>query len=58
MIFGTPDPKRKRTDSRDEMGTTAPLILALGLSLVLGLWLPRPLETMLVNASSWVEGRP
>ena len=58
MIFGTPDPKRVRTPYKDTVATTAPLILALGLSLVLGLWLPRPLETMLKSASNWVEGRP
>jgi hydrogenase-4 component F len=58
MIFGTPDPKRVRTPYRDTFATTAPLALALGLSLVLGLWLPRPLETMLQSAGSWVEGKP
>jgi hydrogenase-4 component F len=58
MIFGTPDPKRVRTPYKDTFATTAPLILALGLSLVLGLWLPRPLETMLQSAGSWVEGKP
>lgn len=58
MIFGTPNPARKRTKSRDRFGTTAPLVLALGLSLVLGLWLPKPLETMLLSATSWVEGKP
>jgi len=58
MIFGTPSPNRIRTKARDNFGTTAPLILALGMSLVLGLWLPRPLDTMLQSASSWVEGKP
>lgn len=58
MIFGTPSTERKRTKAKETFGTTAPLILALGLSLVLGLWLPRPLETMLFRASAWVEGQP
>lgn len=58
MIFGRPRPDRRRTKSRDRFGTTAPLILALGISLVLGLWLPRPLETMLHSATTWVEGKP
>jgi hydrogenase-4 component F len=58
MIFGTPDPKRVRTPYKDTVATTAPLVVALGLSLILGLWLPRPLETMLNSASTWVEGRP
>jgi len=58
MVFGAPDPKRVRTPYKDTFATTAPLILALGLSLILGVWLPRPLETMLQSAGSWVEGRP
>ncbi len=58
MIFGTPRTNRIRTKARDNFGTTAPLILALGMSLILGLWLPRPLDTMLQSASSWVEGKP
>ena len=58
MIFGTPDPKRKRTNAKDSFGTTAPLVVAMGLCLILGLWLPRPLETMLFSASAWVEGKP
>ena len=58
MIFGSPDPKRVRTPYKDTVATTAPLVLALGLSLILGLWLPQPFETMLQSASAWVEGRP
>jgi hypothetical protein len=33
-------------------------VLALGLALVLGLWLPRPLDSMLYSAGAWVEGKP
>jgi hydrogenase-4 component F len=58
MIFGTPDPKRVRTPYVDTAATTAPLIVALGLALVLGVWLPQPLATMLQSASTWVEGKP
>jgi hypothetical protein len=58
MIFGSPSPRRERTPYKDTFATTAPLVMALGLSLVLGLWLPRPLGAMLQNASEWVEGRP
>jgi hydrogenase-4 component F len=58
VVFGTPNPNRVRTPYKDTAATTAPLIVALGLSLVLGLWLPRPLEIMLKSASNWVEGRP
>ena len=58
MIFGTPDPRRVRTPYKDTAATTAPLILALGLSLLLGLWLPRPIGTMISSAGNWVEGKP
>ena len=58
MIFGTPSPKRERTPYKDTFATTAPLVMALGLSLILGLWLPRPLDTMLQSAHAWVEGKP
>ena len=58
MIFGTPDPKRTRTPYKDTFATTAPLVVALGLSLILGLWLPRPLATMIQSAGGWVEGKP
>jgi len=58
VVFGTPSADRARTPYKDTLATTAPLILALGLSLVMGLWLPRPLGTMLQSASAWVEGKP
>ncbi len=58
VIFGTPNPKRIRTPYRDTLATTAPLVIALALSLAMGLWLPRPLDSMLTNAAAFAEGRP
>jgi hydrogenase-4 component F len=58
VVFGAPNPKRERTPYKDTFATTAPLIIALGLSLILGLWLPKPMETMLQSAGAWVEGKP
>jgi len=58
VVFGTPNPHRVRTPYKDTAATTAPLLVALGLALILGLWLPRPLEVMLRSASTWVEGKP
>ena len=56
VVFGVPSPQRVRTPYKDTAATTAPLILALGLALVLGLWLPRPLRAMLGSAAATVEG--
>jgi hydrogenase-4 component F len=58
MIFGTPSPTRVRTPYKDTFATTAPLVLALGLALLLGLWMPRSLQTLLQHATQFVEGRP
>ncbi len=56
VVFGTPSPQRVRTPYRDTLATTAPLIVALSLALVLGLWLPRPLQAMLDKATELLNG--
>ena len=57
VIFGTPSPNRMRTPYKDTFATTAPLVIALLLSLTMGLWLPRPLASMIQSAATLVEGR-
>lgn len=57
MIFGTPSHSRTRTPYNDTFATTAPLALALALALLMGLWMPRPLHTLLQHASQFVEGK-
>ena len=56
VVFGTPSAQRVRTPYKDAPATTAPLIAALALALVLGIWLPRPLQAMLDHASTAVDG--
>jgi hydrogenase-4 component F len=56
VVFGTPSAQRVRTPYKDAPATTAPLIVALGLALVLGIWLPRPLQSMLDQAGASVDG--
>ncbi|HJW43946.1 MAG TPA: proton-conducting transporter membrane subunit [Geothrix sp.] len=56
VVFGTPSAERVRTPYKDTPATTAPLIVALGLALVLGVWMPRPLQSMLDHATATVEG--
>jgi hydrogenase-4 component F len=58
VVFGTPSHDRVRTPYRDTFATTAPLVAALGMALVLGLWLPRPLQTMLSSATQLLEAKP
>jgi hydrogenase-4 component F len=57
VVFGTPSHQRVRTPYRDTPATTAPLIAALGLALLLGLWLPGPLRAMLDGAAATVAGQ-
>jgi hydrogenase-4 component F len=57
VVFGTPNPNRVRTPYRDTAATTAPLLVALALTMTLGLWLPRPLTEMIQSAAGQVEGK-
>jgi len=56
VVFGTPSPQRVRTPYSDTVATTAPLIVALGLAGLLGMWLPKPLYTLLEHAAVTVNG--
>ncbi|MDR3683383.1 MAG: proton-conducting transporter membrane subunit [Geothrix sp.] len=56
VVFGTPSPQRVRTPYSDTVATTAPLIAALGLAGLLGLWLPKPMFTLLEQATLTVNG--
>lgn len=57
-LFGRPSRRRTRTPYGDTLGTTLPVAAALGLTLVLGLWMPSSLEAFLGRAAALVEGRP
>jgi hydrogenase-4 component F len=56
VVFGTPSPRRVRTPYSDTPATTAPLIVAICLAGLLGMWLPRPLYTLLEQAAVMVDG--
>jgi hydrogenase-4 component F len=57
VVFGTPSPQRVRTHYSDTVATTAPLIVALCLAGLLGVWLPKPMQTLLEHAAATVDGR-
>ena len=56
VVHGVPDPDMPRTRYEDTPATTVPLIVALLLALVLGLWLPAPLDRLLTKAAAGIEG--
>jgi hypothetical protein len=56
VVFGTPSHQRVRTHYSDTAATTAPLIVALCLAGLLGLWLPKPMFTLLNHAAVTVDG--
>lgn len=56
-LQGQPRRDRTRTPFRDTFSTTAPVAGALLLALLLGLWMPRPVDLLLKRAASMVEGR-
>jgi len=57
VVFGTPSPQRVRTHYSDTVATTAPLIVALCLAGLLGVWFPKPMQTLLEHAVSTVDGK-
>lgn len=57
VVFGTPSPQRVRTPYSDTVATTAPLIVALCLAGLLGVWFPKPMQTLLEHAAITVDGR-
>jgi hydrogenase-4 component F len=57
VVFGTPSHQRVRTHYSDTVATTAPLIVALGLAAILGVWLPKPMQTLLEHAAATVDGK-
>jgi hydrogenase-4 component F len=58
VVFGVPSHSRERTPYKDTFATTAPIIGAMGLALLLGLWLPRPLWDAIQGATAYLEGAP
>ncbi len=43
---------------RDRPTTVLPIVILLGLVLLLGVWIPPPLESLLQDAASYLEGKP
>jgi len=58
MVQGKASSAASSTTFRDGFLTVAPAIACLSLVLMLGVWLPAPLDTMIRNAAAFVEGAP
>jgi hydrogenase-4 component F len=56
MVQGPPSEPAQATKFHDEFGTVAPILLSLAAALLLGLYLPPPLERLLRSAAADVGG--
>jgi hydrogenase-4 component F len=55
VVQGDPPETAEATPYRDTIRTTAPILVLMGLVLLLGLYLPEPLETLLRQAAASLE---
>src|SRR5258708_30654138 len=57
-VQGRPSGRSKMIPYRDTFLTGAPVVVFMALSLLLGLWLPNPLRTLIDQAAHYLETRP
>ncbi len=58
VVQGTPPPPTEANAYRDTVGTTGPILLFMALVLLLGLYIPPPLESLLTEAKRFLEEVP
>lgn len=58
VVQGSPPAQVCQTSYRDGLLTAAPVVILMGLVLLLGLFIPAPLSTILNDAVEYLEGRP
>ncbi|MGC4119224.1 MAG: proton-conducting transporter membrane subunit [Myxococcales bacterium] len=58
VVQGEPSPKASATDSKDTFLTVAPVIVFMSLVLLLGVYLPPPVESALRDAAAFLEKTP
>ncbi len=56
VVQGTPSAQAAATDYHDHPQVIVPILVFLGLVLLLGVYIPPPLESLLRNAAAFVEG--
>ncbi len=57
-LQGEPSDEAKATPFRDTLRTTGPIVLSMALVLLLGLWIPAPLRSLLERAAASFGGQP
>ncbi len=58
VVQGEPPAEEPRTTYRDRFSTVAPIVLFMALVLLLGLYIPPPLDALLRDAAATLEGTP
>jgi hydrogenase-4 component F len=58
VVQGEPSERGRRAQHRDEFGTVAPIFLCLAAVLLLGLYVPAPLERLISDAARSLGGGP
>jgi hydrogenase-4 component F len=58
IVQGTPSSTTAENGYRDSLATCAPVLLFLALVLLLGLYVPAPLDALLTDARNFLEGHP
>jgi hydrogenase-4 component F len=58
VVQGTPSAQAAATNYHDRPQLVVPILIFLGLVLLLGVYLPRPLESLLRQAAAFLEGGP
>ena len=55
MVFGTPSAAASRTEIRDNIWTSLPIVGFAVLVLIMGVYIPPQLQTMLTEAAAFLE---
>jgi hypothetical protein len=57
-VQGEPPQQDESHGFRDHFGTVAPIALLMAIVVLLGVYLPAPVEALVRNAAAFVEGKP
>jgi hydrogenase-4 component F len=57
-VQGEPSEEARATPFRDTLRTTGPIVLSMALVLLLGLWIPDPLRSLIERAAASFGGQP
>jgi hydrogenase-4 component F len=58
VVQGKPSEQKEMSGFRDRISTCAPILLFMALVLLLGIYIPQPLESLLRDAAAFLEVKP